>query len=76
MQSVGFDVLPERPNRGSWLAFVLLGLIGVYLAASTFAVTFGPVEAVLLPLGIIAGVVGFVEAYIDANRLDEMEASG
>jgi len=61
MQSVGFDVLPERPNRGSWLAFVLLGLIGVYLAASTFAV--------------IAGVVGFVEAYIDANRLDEMEAS-
>jgi hypothetical protein len=55
---------------------VLLGLIGVYLAASTFAVTVGPVEAVLLPLGIIAGVVGFVEAYIDANRLDEMEASG
>jgi hypothetical protein len=76
MKSVGFDVLPERPNRGSWLAFVLLGPIGVYLAASTFVVTFGPVEAVLLPLGIIAGVVGFVVAYIDANRLDEMEASG
>ncbi len=66
-------LLPSRPDVRSWLAFVVLGLIGVYLVGATIATNTGPIAGALLPLGALIGSIGFLEAYAHARELDDAE---
>lgn len=67
------SLLPERPNPLSWFAFVLLGLIGTYLAGSVAAASTGIVGGAVIVIGIAAGAVNFHTAYVEARKLDESE---
>lgn len=65
-------LLPERPTPESWLAFVAVGLIGLFMLSGPFAS--GTTE----PLPLVQGVSGafiagyaFTGAWLDAWRLDD-----
>lgn len=76
-----FEVLslsPERPSPGSWLAFVLLGLIGLFLGGATVNASVGPLEPtehLIWISGLFLGAYALTNAYYEASALDELEGS-
>jgi hypothetical protein len=67
---------PERPTPGSWFAFVLLGLIGTYLAGATLNAAvggLGDAETLIVFGSVVLGSYSFANAYTEGLALDETE---
>lgn len=67
------SLLPERPTPSKWLAYVVLGLIGVAFLAPALA---EPTGVVRVAQGCLAAFVtgyGLTGAYWTALRLDDTE---
>ena len=70
----GWGLLPSKPDVRWWFGSIVLGLMGFYLITGTLAAETGSVvEGTLLPLGVFATTLGFLQAYSTARDLDDAE---
>ena len=68
-----WSLLPERPTPSKWLAYVVLGLIGIVFLAPALA---EPAGVARIAQGCLAAFVAgyaFTGAYWTALRLDDAE---